>query len=145
MQNQYKVLRVIAGLVAAYHLLLGMLLNGPVNWITAVATHVLGATRMPDASALFLARMLGTYLIVFGIGMVLVVWNPVKNRVLLTLGAIVAALRAVQRLAQADDLSQSLGISCGGNWATIVMLLAIAAVLLFLRLQLHRNMARDAR
>ena len=143
MQKKFLVLRGVVWLVCVYHVLLGVALNSPVSCITWVATHLLGATKMPDASALFLARMLGTYLIVFGIGMGLAAWNPVKNRALLSLGAILVVLRVVQRLVQVGDLQQAIGISTVGNWTTVVVLFAFAAVLAFFRYCVYQQMHKS--
>lgn len=140
MQKKYVVLRGVVWLVCLYHILLGITLNCPVKCITWVATNALGATKMPDGSALFLARMLGTYLIVFGIGMGLAAWNPVKNRALLTLGAILVVLRTLQRLVQVGDLQEAIGISTGSNWATVAVLLAFAAALAFFRYCVYQQM-----
>lgn len=140
MKKKHLVLRGVVWLVCLYHILLGITLNCPVKCITWVATNTLCATKMPDASALFLARMLGTYLIVFGIAMGLAAWNPIKNRALLTIGAILVVLRTLQRLVQVDDLQDAIGISSGGNWTTVVVLLAFAGVLAFFRYCVYREM-----
>ena len=142
MENRYPLLRALVWFVCLYHLFLGIMLNCPVDSIDWVASRVLGATKMPDVSALFLARMLGTYLIVFGIGMGLAAWNPVKNRALLSLGAILVVARATQRVFQANDLQQTLGISTGVNWATIVILVMIGVVLVLFRVKLYQDMRR---
>ncbi len=140
MERKYLVLRGVVWTVCIYHVLLGVALNAPVGLITWVATNVLGATRMPDASALFLARMLGTYLIVFGVAMGVVAFNPIKNRALLTLSAILVVLRAIQRVVQSGDLDQALGISAASNYTTIAILILIAAALAFFRFQIYREM-----
>ncbi len=143
MQNKHAVLRGVVWLVCLYHILLGITLNCPVNCITWVATNALGATKMPDASALFLARMLGSYLIVFGIGMGLAAWDPIKNRALLTVGAILVVLRTLQRVVQVDDLRDAVGISTGGNWTTVIVLLVFAFVLAYFRYCVYQDMCKS--
>ena len=140
-ENRYVGLRIVTGVVCVYHVLLGVVLNMPVASIASIAEHLLGATRMPDASALFLARMLGVYLIVFGLGMGAAAWNPMKNRTLLTLGAILVAMRAVQRCFQAGDLQTSLGIESGTNTITILILVVFAIALALFRLKLFKEEA----
>jgi hypothetical protein len=139
MQKKYIVLRSVVGLVSLYHVLMGIVLNCPVNVISNIMTHLMGATKMPDASALFPARMLGTYMIVFGIGLGTAAWNPLKNRAMLTVGAILALLRVIQRLLQAQDLNQTLGISSCTNWISILILTLFAATLAFFRITLYRD------
>ena len=144
MQAKYRFLRGVVWVVGAYHIILGVILNCPVSWIVWTSNHILGATRMPDASALFLARMLGVYLVAFGVAMALAAWDPIKNRAILSIGAILVALRTLQRLVQADDLQQGLGISGGTNWVTVIVLVVLAAFLLFFRIQLYRDMQKSS-
>jgi hypothetical protein len=140
--KKHLVLRGVVWLVCLHHLVLGIVLNCPVESIRWTTQALLGATKLPDASALFLARMLGTYMIVLGIGMGLAAWDPVKNRALLSLGAILVALRGLQRLVQADDLQSALGISSGSNWTTVLIILAFGAVLAFFRFRVYQDMHR---
>lgn len=138
--NKYPVFRGVAWIMCVYHLILGIVLNSPVEVIRWTTETFLGATRLPDASSIFLARMLGVYMIVLGIGIGAAAWNPVKNRTLLTLGAILVILRAVQRLIQADDLRNALGISQGSNWIAIAIVLAFAVFMAIFRYRIYREM-----
>ncbi len=140
MQKKHAFLRGVVWVMCIYHIFLGITLNCPVGFIEWTTTHILGASRLPDSSALFVARMLGTYLIVLGIGMGVAAWNPVKNRALLTIGSILVILRSIQRIVQSVDLEQALGISSGNNWITIIILLAFAAVLIFFRYRIYNEM-----
>ena len=144
MNKDYRFFRVVVALVCLYHLFLGIVLNSPVDVISWVAINLLGATHLPDATALFPARMLGTYLIVFGLGMGLVAWDPVKNRALLSLGAILVVMRILQRVLQADDLQVALGITSQASWGTVIGLLLIVIVLVVFRLLLLRDMKGGA-
>jgi hypothetical protein len=139
MDKKYLGLKVLVGFIGAYHLFLGLVLNMPVEVISWIATNLLGATDLPDASALFPARMLGSYMLVFGIGMALVVWDPVKNRALLSLGAILIVLRCFQRVFQPEDLKLALGITAQASWGTVVALLVVATLLLVFRFRLYRE------
>jgi hypothetical protein len=139
MDKKYLGLKVLVGFIGAYHLFLGLVLNMPVEVISWIATNLLGATHLPDASALFPARMLGSYMLVFGIGMALVVWDPVKNRALLSLGAILIVLRCFQRVFQPEDLKLALGITAQASWGTVVALLVVATLLLVFRFRLYRE------
>jgi hypothetical protein len=145
MQRQYTCLKAVVWLVCVYHVTLGIVLNAPVGIISSTLTQCLGATKMPDASSLFAARMLGTYMLVFGIGMGIAAWNPVKNRALLTVGVLLVTGRALQRLYQADDLYQALGVSPAANWATIAVLMGIAGALAFFRFKLWQALKAEER
>lgn len=143
MQKKYLYLRGIVWFISVYQVLLGIILNSSPAVIVWAATNFLGATKMPDISALFLARALGTYMIALGIGIGIAAWDPVKNRALLSVGAILVGLRAIQRIIQAQDLEQMLGISKEGNLITIVFLSVLAAMLLYFRLKLHYDMKKS--
>ncbi len=144
MQNKYVFFRAVVWLVCLYHVTFGVLLNCPSELIDSTAKSLMGATKLPDASALFLARMVGTYMLVFGIGMGVAAWNPVKNRALLTIGVILVVLRALQRVVQANDLTHALGVSSSGNWATIIILLVFAAILGLFRLRILQDQKKDS-
>lgn len=145
MQKKYMSLKAFVWLVCVYHVALGIVLNAPIRLLSSTLTHCLGATKMPDASALFSARMLGTYMFVFGVGMGIAAWNPVKNRALLTVGVILISCRALQRLVQANDLNQALGVSASTNWSTIAVLMVFAGVLAVFRLKLWQDMKSQER
>ncbi len=143
MQKKYLVLRSVVWLMCLYHVVVGIVLNCPVDVISFAMTHLMGATKIPDSSALFPARMLGTYMIVFGLGLGAAAWNPVKNRAILTVGVVLVLLRAAQRLLQAQDLSQALGVSSRTNWTAILILILFAATLAFFRFKLYRDRAME--
>ena len=143
MHKQYRCLKAVVWLVCIYHVTLGLVLNAPVGLISSTLTHCLGATKMPDASALFSARMLGTYMLAFGISMGIAAWNPVKNRALLSVGVILVSGRALQRLLQADDLNQALGVSSSTNWATIAVLMVFACAMAFFRYKLWQKLRSE--
>ena len=140
MENKYILLRSVTWFVCIYHFLLGVVLNCPVPWIEWTASHLLGATKMPDPSALFLARMLGGYLMAFGLIAGLAAWDPIKNRSNLSVVVILTMFRSLQRVLQADDLEQTLGITPRSNWTMIVVPLAFAAILLYFRYRIYVDM-----
>jgi len=144
MENKYLVLRGVTWFVAVYHVALGVVLNCPVPWIDWTACHLLGATKLPDASALFLARMLGCYLAAFGLAAGLAAWDPVKNRAILSVVVILTVLRSIQRVLQASDLEQTLGIAPRSNWTMVAVPLVFAAILLYFRWRVYRDMGREA-
>ncbi|OVE75560.1 hypothetical protein BVX97_04015 [bacterium E08(2017)] len=143
MNKKYLGFRAVVWVVAVYHVLLGITLSCPVPVIEVVTKGVLGATKMPDASSLFLARMAGAYLLVFGIGIGLAAYDPIKNRALLSLGAIVVVLRVLQRAFQLGDLQMALGISTGTNWITVGVMMSLAIVLLVFRFKLLSDMKKE--
>ncbi len=133
MAKKFMAFRIIAGVICLYHVALGIVLNCPGDVIQWAVSNCMGATKLPDASSLFVAKMLGAYMIFFGLGMGLVAWNPIKNRSILTIGALLVIFRSIHRIIQADLLMESLGISTQSNWTTIIILIIFSVALLAFR------------
>jgi len=136
----YLPFRALVGVMSAYHVALGIVISGPPEPILALAGALLGATGTLEPATLFVARMLGAYMLVFGLGMGLAAWDPIKNRALLSLGAILTVFRAVERLLLAEDLELALNVAPGRNWATIAILAGFAVALGLFRWVLYRDM-----
>lgn len=142
-EKKYFWLRGVTWFVCIYHVVLGLVMNCPVAWIERAAALMVGATKMPDASALFLARMLGTYLLMFGVAAGLAAWDPIKNRAILSILAILTVLRSLQRVLQASDLEQTLGIAARSNWMTVVATFVFAALLAYFRYRIYFDMRSE--
>lgn len=140
MSNRYLVPRVILAIMAVYHVVVGVALNCPPEWVKWVAEQWFGISRLPDASSIHIARMLGVYMAAFGIALGTAAWNPVKNRSILTIGILLAAVRCVQRLATAGDLQASLGIPPASNIALIGPLALFTVVLIYFRWRIYLQM-----
>ncbi len=140
MARNYTFLRAILWIVCLYHVLLGILLSLPGDWLIDVAEGILGVTKAPTEQALFVGRILGVYMGVFGIGMGVAAWNPIKNRALLSVGAILVVVRSVQRVLQADYLEDAFGVATGRNWTMVVVLLAFAAAIALFRWRVYVDM-----
>jgi hypothetical protein len=141
MRNEdYFLLRGVTWFVCVYHVVLGIVMNCPVGWIEWTVSLLLGATKMPDASALFLARMLGTYVLMIGIAAGLAAWDPIKNRAMLSVLVILTVLRSVQRLLQASDLEVALGVAAKSNWTMVAVSMGFAATLAYFRYRIYMDM-----
>ncbi len=125
--------------VCGYHLAVGLLLSGPQSWVEATAARAFGVTRLPGMSSLPVARMLGAYMVAFGLMIGLAALDPVRRRGFLTLAAALVLARSVERLATAAQLEELLGIEGSRNWVSIGVLLAFAAALTAISWQLRRQ------
>lgn len=138
--KKHLILRVLAGIVGIYCILLGLCLNGPHTMIAGLATGFLDYELPEDSSLVFAARMIGVYMGFFGVTMGLVAWNPIRNRALLTVAVVLLVLRAIQRLVYFDELRVAFGISTQKNWGYVTTMVVLAALFLVFRLVLLRDM-----
>ena len=132
-------LRYVVWFICVYTIGFGILLNGPEAWVSIIAERMLNYEEAIAPPLRFTGRMLGAYMIFFGIALGLVGWNPVKNRAVLTAAVILLAVRIVQRLVYAGQLEAIFGISPQRNWSYIAVMLLFALALLAYRLVLHRQ------
>lgn len=142
MHKQFMCLKAVVWLVCIYHVTLGIVLNAPVGLISSTLTHFLGATkcRMLQPCSRHECWVLICLCLASAWGLPR---NPIKNRALLTVGVILVSGRALQRLLQADDLNQALGVSSSTNWATIAVLMVFACAMAFFRFKLWRKLRAE--
>lgn len=142
--NRHLYFRGIVWFICIYNIVLGIILNCPESTVVTFTKMVLTYDGVPSVAIMFTAKLLGVYMIFFGAAMGLAAWNPVKNRAILTVGAIFLVLRALQRLIQADHLQAAFGITPQRNWVFLALLLFFAAVVLAFRLRLYFEMKNSA-
>ena len=138
--QRYGFFRGLLWVIGAYHIVVGLLFNAPQPWLVWVGQHVVGYTRMPDAGVFYLARPFGIYLALFGVAMCAAAWNPVKNRTLITLGVVLFAARALQRLATLSQTEELFGITAGRNWSLLGLVACFGVLLAVFRLKLLADM-----
>lgn len=142
MKHIYPVFRSILWIICIYHVAIGVILNLPADQLKHLLEIVFGTTKNLTSQALFIVRILGIYMLIFGIGMGLAAWDPIKNRALLSCGAILIAIRALQRLLQADYLAEAFGIASERNWIMAIILAGFAVVIIAFRIKLFAKMKK---
>lgn len=136
-------LRIIAGIVCLYCVVLGLCLNGSEALVADLLRKFLDYELPENSTLIFAARMVGLYMGFFGLCMGLVAWNPVRNRALLSVAAILLVLRAIQRLAFRGDLENAFGISPEKNWIYVITVLLLAGLFIIFRFVLYRDMKKQ--
>jgi hypothetical protein len=129
MGNRFWVPRGILLIMCVYHVIVGIALNCPTEWVKWVGQYVFGMTQLPGESSIHIARMLGAYMVAFGVALGTAAWDPVKNRAILTIGVILALTRCVQRAATGAQLEEALGISQSHNVGLIAPMALFSIVL----------------
>lgn len=91
--------RLITGIAAIYHTLLGLAgLLLPIKAFTELSGYVLGVS--PDLNAQFelIVKFSSAYVLAFGIMLLLLAWNPVKNRTLIVPALVLFGVRLVNKI-----------------------------------------------
>jgi hypothetical protein len=126
-----KPIKVLAGFIGIYHILLGLIgsVSGELGAQAARAIFDARVDLTPQFS--YLVKYLGAYTIAFGVMMLLVAWNPVKYKLFIYVGILLIAIRITQRLIFASQLESAFGISQGRNLlnTAIIALLALGLYL----------------
>ena len=132
--SQLLLFQTTAGIVAGYHVLLGLLgLAGPSDWIARAADLALGVQIEPQGQVLLFARFAGAYLLAFGVMMLLVAIRPQKYRALVLPALVLFGTRAVVRLVRFNSLSEEMGMPAAGNVVGIALLILFFVLLLVTR------------
>jgi hypothetical protein len=131
--NQHKGIKVLAGFMGIYHILMGLL--GIVSGSTAAwGAHVLWhANVVVDAQFSYLAKFLGAYVVAFGVMMLFIAKDPVRYGSLVYAAIVVAALRIAERLIFAGELKSAFGIGMDRTIVTIIVVGALNLGLLLLK------------
>jgi hypothetical protein len=87
----------------------------------------------------YLLKPLGLYVLMFGALMAYAIFDPLKNRAIITWGALVLFLRAMQRLFLTNTLHDLFGIPIGRNLVNVGYLALMAFILLVLRPKRNAN------
>ena len=133
MNPPYLPLRIILGLVALAHILIG--LGGvipavPVEWLASI---VYGASLTVSPQIEHIIQMWGAYMLTVGLLAAFAVWQPAKNTFVIYGVSFLLFVRVIQRLFFADDAESVFEISLIWYWVQTAVFLAIPICLILLR------------
>lgn len=133
MRQPYLPLRIILGLVALAHILIG--LGGiipvvPTNWL---ANILYGASLTVTPQIEHIVQMWGAYMLTVGLIATFAVWQPAKNTFIIYGVSFLLFVRVIQRLFFAGQAFDVFGISAVWYWVQTVVFLAIPVALILLR------------
>lgn len=135
-KNGLAIFRALAWFAGIYHVLLGLagtFLSA--DFIADVVSKVYGVNANIDAQFLASARFASSYLLAFGVMMVLVAMKPREYRLFVVPAVVMFATRVFDRLAYFDVLQDAFGITMTQNLQTVVPVALIALGLFFFRPQ----------
>lgn len=133
MRQTYLPLRIILGLVALAHILIG--LGGiipvvPTSWL---ANILYGASLTVTPQIEHIVQMWGAYMLTVGLIATFAVWQPAKNTFIIYGVSFLLFVRVIQRLFFAGQAFDVFGISPVWYWVQTVVFLAIPVALILLR------------
>ena len=133
MKKRHFLLRIILGLVALAHVLIG--LGGvipavPVEWLASI---LYGASLTVTPQIEHIVQMWGAYMLTVGVLAAFAVWQPVKNIFVIYGVSFLLFVRVLQRLFFAGQVESVFVVSPVWYWVQTVVFLAIPLALILLR------------
>ena len=136
--------RVLAAAIAVYHITFGLALLFSGELALRLARLLAGLTVEGTPQMGVVGEIFGCYLLAFGLMMVFVAVDPVKNRSMISVALTLFALRVLQRVVFASKTMSILGLSAAAYWPMAVVVAAFALALAFLRTRIARDQRRLA-
>jgi len=138
MKQSYILLKIILGLVALAHIVIGII--GVIPQIpVSIAVLFYGAALTLNAQIEHVLQMFGAYMLTLGILAALAIRNPVQNKFIVYGVVFMLFLRTLQRILFAGQASSVFGIPLGVYWAQTVIYFAVAVSLVTLELKVIKS------
>ena len=132
MKRSYVPLRIVLGLVAAAHIIIGII--GVIPAIPAsIAVVFYGAALTLNPQVEHILQMFGAYMLTVGLLGAFALRDPVKNKSIVYGVSFLLFLRVLQRILFAGQAYSVFGISPGYYWAQTAVFFALAVCLVLLR------------
>lgn len=131
MKKSYLPIRIVVGLVAVAHILIGLIGVIPAIPIKLVLM-MYGAALQITPQLAHIIQMFGAYMLTIGVLGAFAIWNPVKNTMIIYGVSFLLFLRVIQRIVFAGQASAVFGISPGYYWGQTVCFFALALALVLL-------------
>ena len=136
--------RVLAGAIAVYHIIFGLALLFSGELAIRLARLLAGLTVEGTPQMGVVGEIFGCYLLAFGLMMVFVVVDPVKNRSMISVALTLFVLRVVQRVVFASKTMAILGLSAAAYWPMALVVGAFALALALFRVRIAGDQKRLA-
>jgi len=132
MKQSYLPIRIVLGMAAAAHVVIGLIGVIPAIPIRIVVMFY-GASLEVTPQLAHIIQMFGAYMLAVGILGAFAVWNPLKNKSIIYGISFLLFLRVLQRIVFAGQAYEVFGISPIYYWVQTVLFFAIALALVLLR------------
>jgi hypothetical protein len=132
MKQSYLPVKLVLGLVAAIHLVIGLLGVIPTSPLSIVLVFYGGALQFsPQIS--YLLQIFGAYMLAIGVLCLYPIWDPVKHRSVIHGMIFLLLFRGVQRILSAGQAQTVFGLVPQYYWVQTVLFLAVGLALFWLR------------
>ena len=126
--------RIITGIAAVYHLLLGLAgLLLPIETFARFSSVFLGVSPSIDAQFHLITKFSAAYILAFGIMLLLLALNPVKNRVLVIPVLALFGVRLLNKIVFFDTIGSSFDVEPVRNIISVVTVLFFFTAILLTR------------
>ncbi len=126
-------LRVVLAIAAVPPIVYGLVAITRGTLIAEVSSVLSRASVTVTAETDYLLKVLGLYILAFGLLLACAIRNPVKYRIIVTWGGLVFLGRALQRLLLTQELRALFDVPYGVNLAHVTYLAVLGLTLLWLR------------
>jgi hypothetical protein len=123
-------LRGVLGVLAIYHLFIGVVSVGPLRGTARVTRAFYGLAVPDDPRLAYAVRMLGFYACALGVLLLIASGAPEKHRDVIAVVAVLQLMRAVSRIVSRRDLALAFRLSPRRNAFNAVLLVVEAAILI---------------
>ncbi len=131
--NRHTGIKILAGFMGLYHILMGILGIVSGSWAAWGAHTLWHASVTVDPQFTYLAKFLGAYVLAFGVMMLFIAKDPVRYGALVYPAVIVAVIRIGERLVFARELRDAFGVGMDRTIGTIIVVGALNLALLILK------------
>jgi hypothetical protein len=129
MKKSNLAIKIVVGLVAAAHIIIGLI--GVIPWIPInIVLMFYGAALQINPQIAHIIQMFGAYMLTIGFLGIYAILDPVKNINIIYGVSFLLFLRVIQRLVFAGQAHAIFGISPGYYWGQTVCFLVLAILLL---------------
>ena len=119
-----KLFKIFTGIAGVYHIILGVAgLILPADMFVKVSSLILGFSPNVDNQFQFIVKFSSAYILVFGIMLLLLAANPIKNRALVIPALVLFGIRLINKIVFFSSIASSFEIANSRNIFSIVAIL----------------------
>jgi len=137
MMNKQLFLKIVLWLICLYHVFMGVAAFLSEDMAVWLADVVFGISLPVTPQISYLAKLLGVYVVVFGLMVAVAAFDPARHLSLLNIVIILYALRILNKLVFADLFTTAFAAPPYRTWLDIAMLAAFGGGVLLLKPRIH--------
>lgn len=131
--NKTKTLSVILYVIAAYHIVIGIIPFLPSDTAIGLINSIFHMQFAVNDQIIYLGHLFGIYAIMFGLFTGVAAKNPSKHVNIINIAIVLYVLRILNRIFFASMLANAFHVSTGYIWSEIILLAFFGGALLILK------------